>query len=82
MNAVMGALARGEITPGEAERIAAVVDTFAGAIETSNQIGSHLNIRPILTADGGDDQEDPGEGADRRRCRFTRRRPRPYAGVG
>ena len=36
MNAVTSALARGEITPGEAETIAGVVDTFVRAIETSD----------------------------------------------
>ena len=35
MNAVTSALARGIITPGEAERIANVVDTFARAIATT-----------------------------------------------
>src|SRR5882724_9630799 len=34
MDAVTSALARGEITPGEAETIAGVVDTFVRAIET------------------------------------------------
>ena len=36
MKAVTAALAAGVITPGEAERIAAVVDTFVRAIETSD----------------------------------------------
>ena len=36
MKAVTSALAAGAITPGEAERIAAVVDTFVRAIETSD----------------------------------------------
>jgi len=36
MKAVTAALAGGAITPGEAERIAAVVDTFVRAIETSD----------------------------------------------
>jgi Family of unknown function (DUF5681) len=35
MKAVTSALAKGEITPGEAGRIAGVVDTFVRAIETS-----------------------------------------------
>jgi hypothetical protein len=35
MEAVTAALARGVITPGEAGRIAGVVDTFVRAIETS-----------------------------------------------
>ena len=36
MKAVTSALAAGEITPGEAATIAAVVDTFVRAIETSD----------------------------------------------
>ena len=36
MKAVTSALAAGAITPGEAERIAPVVDTFVRAIETSD----------------------------------------------
>ena len=36
MKAVTSALATGVITPGEAGTIAAVVDTFARAIETSD----------------------------------------------
>jgi len=36
MESVTSALAAGEITPGEAERIANVVDTFVRAIETSD----------------------------------------------
>jgi hypothetical protein len=36
MKAVTSALAGGEITPGEAGRIAGVVDTFVRAIETSD----------------------------------------------
>jgi hypothetical protein len=57
MNAVISALARGEITPGEAERIAGVVDTFVGAIATTKKEGSRLNMLQILTADD-DDQDD------------------------
>jgi len=56
MDAVISALARGEITPGEAERIAGTVDTFVGAIERSKRDGSHFNMLQILTAD--DDEED------------------------
>ena len=37
MNAVTAALARGIITPGEAERIANVVETFARAIATTKR---------------------------------------------
>jgi hypothetical protein len=36
MKAVTAALAGGQITPGEAGRIAAMVDTFVRAIETSD----------------------------------------------
>jgi hypothetical protein len=36
MKAVASALASGAITPGEAERIAAVVDTFVRAIDASD----------------------------------------------
>ena len=36
MKAVTSALAEGAITPGEAQRIAAAVDTFVRAIETSD----------------------------------------------
>jgi hypothetical protein len=39
MKAVTSALANGAITRGEAERIAAVVDTFIRAIETSGSTG-------------------------------------------
>jgi len=44
----------GEITPGEAERIAGVVDTFVGAIATARQEGSRLTMLQILTADDDD----------------------------
>ena len=64
MNAVMSALARGVITPGEAERIAGVVDTFVGAIATTK--GSGLNMLQILTADdnGEEDSDDASDGDD------------------
>ena len=66
MDAVTSALARGEITPGEAETIAGVVDTFVRAIETTKKDGSRLNLLQILTA-GDDDEEnseDDSEGGD------------------
>jgi hypothetical protein len=47
-------LAQGEITPGEAEKIAGVVDTFVRAIETTKKSGSRLNLLEILTASSGD----------------------------
>jgi hypothetical protein len=65
MNAVTAALAKGEITPSEAEKIAGVVDTFVRAIETTKKDGSRLNLLQILTADDYDDdnaEDDPGEG--------------------
>ena len=56
MDAVTSALARGEITPGEAERIAGVVDTFVRAIETTKKDGSRFNLLQILRADCDDDE--------------------------
>src|SRR5208282_838206 len=50
MNAVTSATAQGEITPGEAETIAGVVDTFVRAIETTKKEGSRFNLMQILTA--------------------------------
>jgi len=62
MDAVTSALAEGEITPGEAEKIAGVVDTFVRAIETTKKAGSGLNLLQILTA--GSDDEDSCDGGD------------------
>src|SRR5271167_3734335 len=66
MNAVTSALAQGEITPGEAERIAGVVDTFVRAIETTKKEGSGLNLLQILTAGNYDEDnsDDDGDGDD------------------
>ena len=68
MDAVTAALAQGEITPGEAEKIAGVVDTFVRAIETTKRDGSRLNLLQILTADSDDvdscDADDYEETAD------------------
>jgi len=72
MDAVTSALARGEITPGEAETIAGVVDTFVRAIETTKKDGSRFNLLQILRAgdydddnseddSGGEDYEETGE---------------------
>ncbi len=55
MNAVTAALAQGEITPGEAEKIAGVVDTFVQAVEKTKKDGSGLNLLQILTAGNYDD---------------------------
>jgi len=66
MDAVTSALTQGEITPGEAETIAGVVDTFVRAIETTKKDGSRLNLLQILTAgncdeDNSVDDDDEGE---------------------
>jgi hypothetical protein len=65
-SAVTAALARGEITPGEAERIAGVVDTFVRAIKTTKNEGSGLNLLQILTAGNYDDDnaEDNSDSGD------------------
>jgi hypothetical protein len=65
MNAVTSALAQGEITPGEAEKIAGVVDTFVQAVEKTKKDGSGFNLLQILTAgdyDHDDSEDDPDEG--------------------
>jgi len=41
---------QGEITPGEAETIAGIVDTFVRAIEATKKEGSSLNLLQIFTA--------------------------------
>ena len=66
MDAVTSALARGEITPGEAETIAGVVDTFVRAIETTKKDGSRFNLLQILRAGDYDDDnsEDDSDGGD------------------
>jgi len=64
MNAVTAALARGIITPGEAERIANVVDTFAQAIATTKRRESAVDPLQILglsnfyETDDGDSEQD------------------------
>jgi hypothetical protein len=47
-NAVTSALARGALTPGEAERIATVVETFARAIDTTKRREFAANGLQIL----------------------------------
>jgi hypothetical protein len=47
-NAVTSALARGALTPGEAERIAIVVETFARAIDTTKRREFAANPLQIL----------------------------------
>jgi hypothetical protein len=48
MQAVTAALARGQITPGEAATIAGVVDTFARAIDTTKRRGFAVDPLQIL----------------------------------
>jgi hypothetical protein len=66
MNAVTSALALGEITPGEAETIAGVVDTFVRAIETTKKEGTRFNLMQILTAPSCDENnsDDNSDGED------------------
>ena len=64
MDAVTSALARGEITPGEAETIAGVVDTFVRAIETTKKDGSRFNLLQILRAGDDDDDENSEDDSD------------------
>jgi hypothetical protein len=58
MSAVTAALARGIITPGEAERIANVVDTFARAIATTKRRESAVDPLQILGLANYDETED------------------------
>jgi len=64
MDAVTSALARGEITPGEAETIAGVVDTFVRAIEATKKEGSGLNLLQILAAGNSDEDDSDGDDYD------------------
>jgi hypothetical protein len=48
MQAVTAALARGQITPGEAATIAGVVDTFSRAIDTTKRRGFAVDPLQIL----------------------------------
>jgi hypothetical protein len=58
MNAVTSALACGIITPGEAERIANVVDTFARAIATTKRRESAVDPLQILGLASFDETDD------------------------
>jgi hypothetical protein len=58
MNAVTAALARGIITPGEAERIANVVETFARAIDTTKRREFTVNPLQILGLSNFDETDD------------------------
>ena len=55
-----------EITPGEAETIAGVVDTFVRAIETTKKDNSRFNLLQILRAGEYDEEnyEDDSDGGD------------------
>ncbi len=71
MQAVTAALARGQITPGEAATIAGVVDTFARAIDTTKRRGFAVDPLQILAlgdcdeTEGYDDAEEDDETEDR-----------------
>ena len=75
MRAVTAALAKGNITPGEAATIAGVVETFARAIETTRRRG--FAVDPLLISalgdyeetEGYDDDEAYGEAEDYREAR-------------
>jgi len=69
MNAVTAALARGIITPGEAERIATVVETFARAIDTTKRRESAVNPLQILGF-GDFDETDDCDSEDRDDCDY------------
>jgi len=62
MNAVTAALARGIITPGEAERIANVVETFARAIATTKRREIAVDPLQILGLSTFDETDDCGSG--------------------
>ena len=70
MQAVTAALARGDITPGEAATIAAVVETFARAIETTKRRGFAVDPLQILAmgdydkTDGYDETDECDETED------------------
>ena len=70
-NAVTSALARGALTPGEAERIAIVVETFARAIDTTKRRELAVNPLQILglnhfyeSDDCDSDESDDGDYGD------------------
>ena len=71
MQADTAALARGDITPGEAATIAAVVETFARAIDTTKRRGFAVDQLQILAlgdydeTDGYDEAEEDNESEDR-----------------
>jgi hypothetical protein len=66
MTVVTSALARGTLTPGEAERIAIVVETFARAIDTTKRRELAANPLQILGFGNFDEIDDcnSGEGRD------------------
>ena len=58
MNAVTSALAGGKITPGEAERIAIVIETFARAISTTKRREVAVDPLQILGLTSFDETDD------------------------
>jgi hypothetical protein len=64
MQAVTSTLARGDITPGEAATIAAVVDTFARAIETTRRRAFTADPPQILAMGDYDETEGYDEADD------------------
>jgi hypothetical protein len=58
MNAVTSALAGGKITPGEAERIAMVIETFARAINTTKRREAAVGPLQILGLTSFDETDD------------------------
>jgi len=57
MQAVTAALAKGDITPGEAATIAGVVETFARTIETTRRRGFAVDPLQILAMGACDETE-------------------------
>jgi hypothetical protein len=64
MNAVTSALGRGTLTPGEAERIAIVVETFARAIDTIKRRDFAANRLQILGFGSFDETDDCNSAED------------------
>jgi hypothetical protein len=56
LNAVMAAMAAGEITPDEASAIAAVIESRRKAIETRIWTGASRRSNPPQVKEGGDEQ--------------------------
>ena len=79
MQAVTSALAGGAITPGEAATVAAVVDTFVRAIETTKRREFAVDPLQILALGDYDETYDcDSERAGAPSRRVSTRRPHPY----